>query len=437
MSADAARLLQICGMLVFVLAGILGLVYLALASVEREFVGDANWARLRTVELFAMLGAVGVIVSVVAMTRNAFVITFGILLIGALIVPTKDMVSFARIAMGRDANNDRFVAQLNDGSELRGRDSDLADSILSKLEDTPPRNGPTLPGQVLDTSPLMESLSQADRKIAVRSIVLALREERMKTNLECVRCRGALNLLVALDLAHNGRAPFAEYLYRFGAEPDFMEDIQTLRLQEMVSYSYGDISGAEITDLGWRVICLHRTGNALTCAQNAALEEQGLAILGLYTELDDGRATGRTAHVVRAVEMCTDRFEALPAAVLDGEAQTLSTPSQLRFSIPAARDMSMRFDSQTTSGDPFLYLLRKDANGRCVVLAQDDDGGEDSNAVIALNLAPGDYVVIATTFSGAPEAAILTITSSEDREVKEPDESEATEEEVALDAVDN
>lgn len=55
----------------------------------------------------------------------------------------------------------------------------------------------------------------------------------------------------------------------------------------------------------------------------------------------------------------------------------------------------------------------------------------------ALNLAPGDYVVIATTFSGAPEAAILTITSSEDREVKEPDESEATEEEVAPDAVDN
>lgn len=399
MDSDAAHLLQISGMLVFVLAAVLGLFFLF--SSPLFLIPD--WVRMRTVELFAMLAALGVIVAVVSQTKNGFVIVFGVLLIGALIVPTIDMVSFARLAMGRDAELEQSVGSANDGAEIRGRDTDLANNILAKLEGLEvirENNAVDVPGTRRQT--LIPDVPKGARSNSVREIELALREERMKTNLERLRYRGALNLLLAMappDEENGSKDEFQTYVYRFGKEDDFLDDIQTLRQQELVRFSYDDVSGAAVTELGKQVICLHRTNDAVSCAAQGINERDQVA-RGIFNS--------RGEQISAAVAQCDESYQSIPAIDFTVDRAAISTPASRRFTLDREQRVSVSLDRRVGSGDPFLYIFEQN-DGTCRSVAEDDDGGIDLNARIEEGLSAGNYVVVALSLSGEAIPASLRV----------------------------
>ena len=72
-----------------------------LPSIWRE---TSDFRLLRSGEFLLTVAALGVIVAFMSRSANPLFLTFAILLIGALIVPSKDIVRFALIASGSKRN---------------------------------------------------------------------------------------------------------------------------------------------------------------------------------------------------------------------------------------------------------------------------------------------------------------------------------------------
>ncbi len=71
------------------------------------------------------------------------------------------------------------------------------------------------------------------------------------------------------------------------------------------------------------------------------------------------------------------------------------------YSFSVAEEGRIRIDLKSAEGDSFLYLLNEDGNR----IADNDDGGAGVDARVERNLAPGTYLVEATTVGGRKRGA--------------------------------
>ncbi len=398
---DDDNILHIAGALVFVSAALIGLLFFFVTGFVEN--SAADWMRLRSMEVFALIAAVGIVVAIIAKTDNAFVIIFGILLIGALIVPTKDMVSLALLASGQDATYEDGEREYSDGAEFKGRITDLSNKIISRLQEASREPNNTSAERVLD------ELTPSERGQAVLAVERAISDERKLSHLERARLGGYLPLLLSFE-EEDG---FQEYYFRHSRENDFVEDLVNLRRQELVSFSYSDFAGAQVTYLGKEIICNYRTSIEKK-------SECGFADVQQANERDNRQlasSVNPTAEVLS--NYCA-------ANVARFSSMNLGDDFQEIVAVPNGWILTRNFDSEFAEGpyglevflnaeedlvDPVLalYQLEHATNGGglvCRELFFDDDGGGDLDAYIGYEIFPegwpGEYVIVAADLDALP-----------------------------------
>lgn len=389
-----AGLLQLGGVLVFVVAAICALLFLLFSSV---YVAEIEaWVRLRTMELFAMVAAVGIVVAVIARTDNAFVSIFGILLIGALIVPTKDMVSLALFASGREVDTFRDSDAVDAGSEFQSRAIDLGTKIIFGLQlksKELQREGHSSEALYAAQSPTPQESSLPNQSFEIlnsdlirNAIVDAIWEEQLQVQLDRVKLGGYLPALLSFGeglVTDNENDPeykdkmtnsgFQQYYFRHGREENFLRDLYSLRRQDLISFSYADFSEAEITAMGKSVVCKYYEsipGFREDCPYStdflrAPLDLRSLGITDFATRNWRAKEHCENVSAMGSID--------LPATLETTKSSTVPFSTEVSVSSSGTAIASLE---ATTGGDPFLVLFRVDeidGVNSCTELSANDD----------------------------------------------------------------
>jgi hypothetical protein len=137
---DAVRpvsLLEFGGIAVFLISAIVGLVTLGVAGTSpASLYQQEPWIWLRTSDTFFRIAAVGILVGLVARTSNAYVNIFGVLVIGALIIPTKDIMGFVAFFRDDSERLSQIYEADTSAAEYLGTDVQLAREIIATLENS-------------------------------------------------------------------------------------------------------------------------------------------------------------------------------------------------------------------------------------------------------------------------------------------------------------
>ncbi len=399
------RLVERAGLIVFVLSGAVGVLFLFFSIIFADNVEP--WIRFRSVELFAMLAAIGIIVSLISRTRDKFISALGVLIIGALIIPTKDMVYFTLLITGRSLSEEVGGAALKDGSEFKGRDSDLANKIITNLQETSRQEGERV------TSPSTAIIGDLDNKArtqAVLSISRTVANDRITTHLERLRYSGALGLLLSFRPSRNSEidgegGSFREFYYRYGEEEEFLEDLRTLRAQELVNYSYTDVAEAEVTFLGKQVICeYHRIFDSAECPFLEVLEFQD-RVQARIPQIPRESIGNLSSPRSQALAECRDGFRNLQGELTGDVDVALPYYAPLKVASTEGIRVTIELTDlvREVFVDPYLVLLRVGLVNSCEIVEYDDDGGGGLNSRITVSLQKGDYVVAALNYGRSVE----------------------------------
>ena len=118
----------------------------------------------------------------------------------------------------------------------------------------------------------------------------------------------------------------------------------------------------------------------------------------------------------QVTELGSLSFEGTTHLEATGEWTTEDCDSRFRagsdahtFSLQVVDGGRIRIELTSSEGDPFIYLLSEDG----ILITDDDDGGAGINARVERDLAPGVYLVEATTVGGRERGrAGFTLTAS-------------------------
>jgi hypothetical protein len=355
--------LEYVGLSIFAITAIATVIFIAASHFLPLDSGKDPYHHLRSVELLLTLAATGLVVAIVGRAQNPFVLAFGILLIGALIVPSNDIVRFALIASGSDQNYGSFLQSARSGADLEGRSTDVASKILTEL----------------GHAGFMETLEPARRKQAIRIVEDEVRKERVITLLEQVRARGALDTLRAMTDNIKG------WVYKYGKEEKFIEDLRYLRSEDLVSFAYDDLDTIAITSLGQTVLERTTTVSIVAAAPGAQRSAEPTA-----TSVD---------HVGQ--DVCPSDFDRWPDLSKElfspgGRWMKLEREfNYMQFVAPKTANYRIDVDVIETDSavDPLLQLFDLTDDGGCKLLAEDDDGGIGVNSRIFLKLEKGAHLI--------------------------------------------
>jgi hypothetical protein len=370
--------LEKVGLLVFAITAfstVLFVVGLNLFSTDADV---GAYRQLRSAEILLTLAATGLIVAVIGRAQSPFVLAFGVFLIGALIVPSRDIVKFALIASGSDRSYETFFRSGGSGADLAGRSTDVANKILTELSQ----------------ARFMEPLSPEDRKRAVQIVESEVRKEREITLLEQVRGRGAMEALKA------AADDVERWVYKYGEEEKFIEDLRYLRSEDLISFAYEDLETIKITALGRTVL------------DRASAEAVGPSV-SLASRQPDARnqrlQTTATSQPLRTRNLCPPDAMNLPDATVEllseegHKVQLELLPSYARFSVKESAsyqiDVKVDVSSPNNQVDPELILMKINSDGGCTLVGADDDGGTGLDSSLLTNLELGDYLIVASSIS--------------------------------------
>jgi hypothetical protein len=415
--------------IVFVLATALGLISLTVMSVSGG-IGSAmestaayglSWHNLRALELYLMTASLGIIVAIMTSSRNVFVVSTGLLLIGALIVPSRDMVRFALLFTESAQKIEDLFPERDVGTQLLGRDTDLANNIISALQLATP-----------DQPPLIDpSLSAKDRDRGTTLIVSEIREERAKTLAERVTQEGGQGALFALG---RGTNDFKEYAYQQGRESDFLPLLAYLRSQSLVDFDFSNAANARITCLGYDVAQLLSEGSstinmgldpcgrgidplaiaAATAEETADADIEGTKLSDALREFQQSFGAGRPLSelIDDILTECADYANGEPGI---GALPALQVPGEITYEIsrtPVIKYLSsgdgvqsrtvIDVSNPSSFSDSFVVVV-KVAEGECTLVDYNDDHPNAPALDARLSLEPfpannifgiavGDYV---------------------------------------------
>lgn len=362
--------LEKVGLKVFAITALALITYIVLAGISFAFFPKAvdAYPAFRFAELLLKVAATGLIIALIGRAQNAFVLAFGIILIGALIVPSKDLVQIALIASGSDGEYESMSGSSSGGGDLAGRSTDVASKIILGLEE----------------ATLMTLNEAYQRKRALRIITDAIREEQEITLLEQVVSRGALSALQNVD------ENLQEWVYKYGQNEDFISDLRFLRSERLITYAYNDISSVEVTTLGHAV--LQRKFH-----DPIVLLEDPLVSAGNSSSCD----------------LDLRQIPQVPAQALTSLGYDLNievTTQEFQFTPSDAARYRITLDADDTA-DPVLYLTDMQAGNvsYCTLVAYNDDSNTTLNSTIEVYLNPQPYVIELHSFDDRTGLATLKI----------------------------
>jgi hypothetical protein len=381
--------LEQVGLIVFTITSIALIIFVILFNWNPPDREADYYRQLRSTELLLTLAATGLVVAIIARGQNVFVMVLGIFLIGALIVPSKDIVRFALIASGSDKDYESFFRSTQSGTDVKGRNSDVANKILNDLDS----RGFILhlPNETDDAN-----IRAARRKEASQIIEDGVREERIITLLEQVRARGAFRTLRAAPTDFKG------WVYKYGREEKFIEDLRFLRAEGLINYAYDDLDTVAVTPLGYATLAM---------ADGAPLRQPGPDI---YPE--DLPGGFPLAAEQLACNTGTGDVPDLSTELLSTEGYPIAIESgfqYIRFTAPDADTYRIDVvgDDPGLVGviDPYMTLAALPPDGDCTYLRDDDDGGDGLNARITHALTKQSYLIGVGNLSGVTGQARVSI----------------------------
>ncbi len=201
-------------------------------SSQNPFGPAEQYFQFETISILLRIAAVALVLAALSGERNALVLVIGLLLVGALIVPTKDMMRFYLAATNSDRKINDFFSDAGSAPELRGRDRQLAATIIDSLDQA---------GALASEGYLRPDLYWiVEEDIA---------QERVITLLERTRAHNALEIL-----RHIQANRVIQIGYRFAEEDQFASTLRFLRNASLISYFADDLDTLRVTDLGLRVL---------------------------------------------------------------------------------------------------------------------------------------------------------------------------------------
>jgi hypothetical protein len=366
-----AKDLEYVGLFVFAVTAVAMILFVIAFNFIPPSESKVSYRHLRSAELLLTLAATGLVVAIVGRATNAFVLAFGIFLIGALIVPSKDIVRFALIASGSDRDYGSLFQSARSGTDLAGRSTDVANKIITELG----QNG------------FMDTPNPVDRKNAIRIVQEEVRKEREITLLDQVSARGALDTISA------AATDIESWVYKYGREEKFIDDIRYLRSEGLVSFAYEDLDTIAITPLGRAVLGWTAAGPVGTLVSASSLGADPVDFM----------------DVVFDESVCPpdfDRIQDLSRELRSTGGYSVKLESDftfMRFEVPKAAnyriDVQVKDPSSVAEIDPVLGLFYMTEENVCFLLASNDDGGDNLNSRLSLLLEPRTYVIATRTIS--------------------------------------
>lgn len=296
--------------------------------------GTFNAFTSRSYEPLLIVAGAALILLLMVRTENPFVVGFGILVVAALVVPSKDIIRFATILTGSQTTFEQFYPQ-GGAVYYRQHSRDLALRLAEAVE------------QTLGAKHALDEETE-DRLIA------AMEEEIDRARSQAVIDRLSRTGAITILRDHQNLPSLVE---RFESDERFIADLESLRREGLITYIYDDIEAAQITYDGNKVL----------------------------VELDRRWATARTSAHAQAngqpvvSPFCTASID--PAGVADvaevGTLRTLrigSDPVYLRLRpMAGAEALEVELRPGAYGVDPFLCLYTGD--GRFIYHDDDRAGG--------------------------------------------------------------
>lgn len=403
------------GSIVFVGSCILGLLYLLWSGFDHE----VRWTDLRAMQLFLMTASLGIIVAAMAVFRSSFVVGIGILVIGALIIPTKDMVRFALLVFRSEQTLEELFPDQSVGLEFQGRDDALASQILSQLEN-----------QLLDEQGnlLRNDEKSGDRRQLAKGVILnAIEIERATTLSERVRLKGTEGPLRAMYVSRFSEgedSAYQEYTFRYGRRDDFLENMIYLRNLSLVLFDYDSVSEARLTDLGVCAVEILREVKDSTIARCSPLKSSlDTGVRAQQTDTESINPTLVRALVNIPSPLANEVFGVardciFPSSVLemsleDRETQEIlvsTTATVVAFGVPEGHSGSYTIRVvPLEADDPFVVLLRKDGSSCSFIDSNDDSGRGRLDSSLTASLETGEYLIVAISGNRTQSEMLLNI----------------------------
>ncbi len=345
-----------------------------MSSVE---LANYSYFSFETVEILLRVAAVALVLAALSGERNSLVVIIGLLLVGALIVPTKDMVRIYLAATNSTRQINEFYGDSGGGPELRGRDGQLASTIVDVLSQT---------GAI----PESDDFKRADLYWLVEE---EISHERVTTLLERTRARGALDILAQIQ---DGKV--AQTSYRYGDDERHLTTLRFLRNASLITYVYDDLDTMQVTDLGLRV--LHRARDDGFSAQTAAIHNSSLYAdcfpIGfnepLRFRLEEGIETRSDNEVWQGHILRLGRHPEFATISVEAE-------NAIRFKILVRTSEGLKGNSSGESDtidkpEPVIELIDASPDENCRVLGSASNANARSTVPsIDVTLPRGEYLV--------------------------------------------
>lgn len=187
----------------------------------------------RAVELLLTLAGAATILALLSKDPHPIILVVGFLIIGALIVPTNDLIRFYILARG-SSDEDYRLLNSSPSSAFRESKLDRAEDIATRIY------------QSLRAGNQVCVLPGRTEAQAIEEIAAILRNQQEIQVYETVRQRGALELL--LTLVENSDSDKLVYLY--GRDARFTDDLNFLRQEGLIFFVYDDYSTLRVLPPG-------------------------------------------------------------------------------------------------------------------------------------------------------------------------------------------
>ena len=375
------------GMTVFLVTSFGALLFLFLANIS-EFSGTSNDYRLfRSLEIVLTLSALGIVVLFLSRQPSPLVATFSIFVVGALIIPSKDIVRLALIVTGSEKNIEDFFGTGIVGPDLQGRADDAAAKIVSEVLN--------FNGYRDETRP---NIAEAERRRLVKNISNRIYEERVLTILERVKSRGSFELLVASE------SDFQDFMYKHSSHEKFVEDVRFLRSEDLISFAYGDLQSIQVTPTGRDVLRWASTGELSPSRTSQSdvlgsdLRDRVSSLFGRPGQFAEDECTDFLARSSQLAEIRLNAEDDESSVNAEDDEGSRSVQLDVDYAWhKVSLDNKGEFEislsvAETSPIDPYLVLMARE-NNECTLISFDDDGGTALNSRMKVELEAGAYVL--------------------------------------------
>lgn len=391
---DVSVLMGALGAIVFLASAAIGLVAV-FKLLETE--GTTHTQHLRLIDVSFRIGAIGLLVGFLAGRKSPFVVTFGILVVAALIVTPKELTRMVLLVSGSDKRIEHYFSSSARGSDYNGRVRYLAGQIVSDL-----RTNDVLLTNDKNLEDMPEGTVPYSSEDISDYVACLIEEERKQVSLERLEITGTQKVFSAV-----ASDDFQAFLYRNKEEDQLLPDLLALRSSGLIDFDYQHYEDAELTQYGMEVMQYLDAEGGSQC-------RFGEVNTGLFTERSRGNCPENLEGIARVTLDSRTRFE----ISLDPQPYLLEVDDD-----QASVEVMIVGDAERAV-DPYLRVLRYQGSGSCWTIGENDDhfmvsGRDELNPLdshFQSELSVGSYIIWASAFGEFSEGEaeiVVTTTPSE------------------------